>query len=188
MTGLKRFQIKNAMLIANGISNLVGVLVVHLLRSGQTIEISRDVFGVAFFMNVVFAPLSFALLIFLTLGYEQPIRRFLNEKSGDGPSPQGLEAKARRRLLNEPFFLIALDMATWLLAAVLAPLILWHKEAGGFLMFRSFFLSFHTGLITTTVAFFVFEFVLQRRVLPFFFPQGGIYAVSTSSGSAFGPG
>ncbi len=180
MTRLKRFRIKNAMLIANGISNLIGILVVHFLRSGQTYEISRDVFRVAFFMNVVFAPLSFALVILLTLSYEKPIRCFLDKKFDDGPLPEGLEAKAGRRLLNEPFFLITLDMAIWLSAAVLPPLILWNKEAGWDLMLRSFFLSFHTGLITTTVAFFVFEFVLQRRVFPFFFPKGGIYAVSGS--------
>jgi len=41
MTRLKRFQIKNAMLIANGVSNLVGILVVHLLRSDQTYLFSR---------------------------------------------------------------------------------------------------------------------------------------------------
>ena len=137
MTRFKRFRIKNAMLIANGISNLVGIFVVHFLRSGQTYAISRDVFGVAYFMNAVFTPLSFALVILLTLGYEQPIRRFLNKKSGDGPLPEGLETKARKRLLNEPFFLIALDMAPWLSAALLAPLILWNKEAGGDLMIRS---------------------------------------------------
>jgi adenylate cyclase len=178
MNRLKRFQIKNAMMIANGISNLVGILVVHFLRSAQIYEISRDVFGVAFFMDAFFAPLSFALVILLTLWYERPIRRFLSRKFEDGPWPADLEAKARRRLLNEPFFLIALDMATWLSAAVLASLILWNKEAGAYLMVRSFFLSFHTGLITTTVAFFVFEFILQRRVFPFFFPEGNIYAVS----------
>jgi Adenylate and Guanylate cyclase catalytic domain len=115
-------------------------------------------------MNVVFAPLSFALVILLTLSYEKPIRCFLSKKFGDSPLPEGLEAKAGRRLLKKPFFLIALDMATWLSAAVLSPLILWNKEAGGDLMLRSFFLSFHTGLITTTVAFFVFEFVLQQRL------------------------
>jgi adenylate cyclase len=36
-------------------------------------------------------------------------------------------------------------------------------------------MSFFTGLITVTVAFFVFELVLQKRMAPFFFPNGGLY-------------
>ena len=178
MTRLKRFRIKNAMLISNGVANLVGILVVYYLMSGQRHGLSREVFRITLRMDIIFIPLSYAFPILLTLLYEKPIRRFLNLKTLDGPPPEGLEAKARTRLLNEPFFLIALDMAIWLSAATLYPLVYWVIDAGGYVMLQSFLISFHTGLITTTVAFFVFEFVLQRRVFPFFFPEGGIYAVS----------
>ena len=178
MTKVKRFRIKNAMLISNGISNLVGILVVYFLMSGQRHELPREVFRITLRMDSIFIPLSFAFAILLTLLYERPIRRFLNLKILDVPPPEGLEARARTRLLHEPFFLIALDMAIWLSAAVLYQLVFWVIGAGGYVMLRSFFTSFHTGLITTTVAFFVFEFILQRRVFPFFFPEGGIYAVS----------
>jgi adenylate cyclase len=178
MTRLQRFRIKNAMLISNAISNLAGILVVHFLRSGQTYEVSMSPFLISRSMNVIFVPLSSAFAILITLLYERPIRRFMDEKFLAGPLPESLEAKARRRLLNEPFFLIALDMAIWLSAAVLISLIFWNIDAGVHLMLRAFLISFNTGLITTTVAFFVFEFVLQRRVFPFFFPEGGIYAVS----------
>ena len=178
MTRLKRFRIKNAMLISNGVANLVGILVVAYLMSGQRHELSGEVFRATLRLDLIFIPLSYALAILLTLLYERPIRRFVNLKILDGPPPEGLEAKARTRLLNEPFYLIALDMAIWLSAATLYPLVFWIIDAGGYVMLRSFFVSFHTGLITTTVAFFVFEFVLQRRVFPFFFPEGEIYAVS----------
>ena len=178
MTRLKRIRIKNAMLISNGVANLVGILVVTYLMSGQRHELSGEVFRATLRLDLIFIPLSYALAILLTLLYETPIRRFVNLKILDGPLPEGLEAKARTRLLNEPFYLIALDMAIWLSAATLYPLVFWIIDAGGYVMLRSFFASFHTGLITTTVAFFVFEFVLQRRVFPFFFPEGEIYAVS----------
>ena len=179
MTRMKRFRIKNAMLISNGVSNFVGILVVLYLTSGhQRYAIAGDVLRVTRRLDIIFIPLSFALAILLTLLYERPVRRFLNLKSQDGPPPESLEAKARRRLLNEPYFLIALDMAIWLSAAAFYPLIFWVIDAGGDVMLRSFLISFHTGLITTTVAFFVFEHVLQRRVFPYFFPEGGIYAVS----------
>lgn len=178
MSRLKRFWIKNAMLISNAVGNLVGISVVYYLTSGPGYELTRDVFRIARRLDIVFVPLSFAIAITLTLFYERPIRRFLDMKSVEAPTPQDLEAKAGRRLLNEPFFLIALDMGIWLSAAALYPLLFWFIDAGEYVMIRSFFISFHTGLITTTAAFFVFEFVLQRRVFPFFFPDGGIYAVS----------
>lgn len=178
MTRLKRFRIKNAMLISNGIANLAGILAVYYLTSGPGYELTRDVFRIARSMDIVFVPLSFAFAMAMTLIYERPIRRFLNMTTRDGPPPEGLEAKARKRLLNEPFFLIALDMAIWLAAAALYPIIFWLIHAGKYVMIRSFFISFHTGLITTTAAFFAFEFILQRRVFPFFFPDGRIYAVS----------
>ncbi|HMK64898.1 MAG TPA: hypothetical protein VK564_03830 [Thermodesulfobacteriota bacterium] len=162
----------NAMLISNGISNLIGIFVVHVIRSGLGYEISGDVFKVSYQMNVIFIPFSFAAAILITLAYEAPIRRFLNMQFEGGLPHQDLKKKATRRLLNEPFFLICLDMGIWLSAAVIVQFILISHEAGEHLMFQSFFLSFNTGLITTTVAFFVFEFVLQRRVFPFFFPAG----------------
>ena len=166
------------MLISNGLANLVGVSLVQYLASSPGYELSGDVLRITSRLNRLFIPLSFAFAIVLTLGYEAPIRRFLNIKFSDSPLPGDLEGKARARMLNEPFFLIALDMGIWLSAAALYPLIYWLNDAGSYIMLRAFFLSFHTGLITTTVAFFVFEFVLQRRVFPFFFPEGGIYAVS----------
>ena len=106
MTRLKRFWIKNAMLISNGVANLVGIIVVAYLMSGQRHELSGEVFRASLRMDLIFIPLSYALAILLTLLYERPIRRFVNLKILDGPLPEGLEAKARKRLLNEPFYLI----------------------------------------------------------------------------------
>jgi len=78
-------------------------------------------------------------------------------------------------LLNEPFFLIALDFGIWITAATLYSMLFWAFGAGREAIHGVFFTNFYTGLITTTVAFFVFEFVLQRRVVPHFFPNGGLY-------------
>jgi len=86
-----------------------------------------------------------------------------------------LDIKARQRLLNEPFFLIALDSGVWLIAAVLYPVVFWIFNAEWEVITGFFFLSLFTGLITITIAFFVFEHVLQKRVAPSFFPNGGLY-------------
>src|SRR3989338_3450363 len=83
---------------------------------------------------------------------EQPILQGVREEQ------EAIEA--RQRLLNEPFFLIALDFALWLTAAILYAAIFWSFGAGPTIIQRAFLRSFYTGLITTTVAFFVLSFVL----------------------------
>ncbi|MBP1741525.1 MAG: hypothetical protein H6Q48_3818, partial [Deltaproteobacteria bacterium] len=82
---------------------------------------------------------------------------------------------ARRRLLNEPFFLIALDMSVWLAAAVIYSAVFRAYRVEWPVVQAAFLLNSHTGLITTTVAFFVFEFVMQRRVVPHMFPEGSLF-------------
>ena len=107
--------------------------------------------------------------------YEEPIRRYLNLRYRKDKTFLELDNRARQRLLNEPFFLIGLDFGVWIIAAVLYPMIFWFFDAGSQIIHTVFFLNFYTGLITTTVAFFVFEHVLQRQVAPVFFPNGGLY-------------
>jgi sigma-B regulation protein RsbU (phosphoserine phosphatase) len=41
---------------------------------------------------------------------------------------------------------------------------------------RILFQSFFVGVITVTTAFFIFERILQKRLVPVLFPQGGLYA------------
>ncbi|MGE5259073.1 MAG: PP2C family protein-serine/threonine phosphatase, partial [Hyphomicrobiales bacterium] len=50
----------------------------------------------------------------------------------------------------------------------------WAHGAAPAVTWGAFLRSLYTGLITITVAFFVMEFHLQRRVIPYFFPQGGL--------------
>ena len=54
--------------------------------------------------------------------------------------------------MNEPFFLIALDLGIWFSAAAFFPLMFWVFDAGINVIRQAFFASFHTELITTTVA------------------------------------
>jgi len=125
---------------------------------------------------MIFVPCSFMLPLVLTVLYERPIRRYLNikyQETGILPEP---EIKVRQRLLNEPFFLISLDFAIWTTAAVLYSLLSWRAFATQQIAISAFLTSFTTGLITITVAFFVLEHTLQKRLAPYFFPDGGLYA------------
>ena len=176
MTWFTCFRLKNALLLANFISNAIGV-------SG-TLFINRWVFRaaeemreLAFSFDIIFLPASFMVPFIVTVLYERPIRHFLNEVYRNRETPKGASTKVHRRLLNEPFFLIALDLGIWLSAAVLYPLVFWLSGAESVIIVRPFFMSLFTGLITVIIAFFVFEHLLQKRLAPFFFPDGGIYMI-----------
>lgn len=176
MTKFTVFHLKNEMLFANFISNVIGVSVVLFLTHGSTSAESLEIAQFFRSISMIFVPCSFMLPLVLTVLYERPIRRYLNikyQETGILPEP---EIKVRQRLLNEPFFLISLDFAIWTTAAVLYSLLSWRAFATQQIAISAFLTSFTTGLITITVAFFVLEHVLQKRLAPYFFPDGGLYA------------
>ena len=178
MTRFKLIRTKNSLLFSNLIANIIGVSVVTFLTSGSSSQITAEVSHQVRVPHTIFMFLAFSVPFALTIYYERPIRRYLGKIYGKEPVPDGLILEARRKLLNEPFFLIALDLGIWFSAAAFFPLVFWIFDAGLDVIRQAFFVSFYTGLITTTVAFFVFESVMQRRVIPVFFPEGGLYKLS----------
>jgi len=168
-------RLKNAMLFSNFIANIIGVSVVLFLTYGPGSPTPPEFARLAHRINLIFVPLSFILPIVGNILYERPIRRYLNNRFFKESVEEQEAIEARQRLLNEPFFLIALDFALWLTAAILYAAIFWSFGAGPTIIQRAFLRSFYTGLITTTVAFFVLEFVLQKRLVPYVFPNGGLY-------------
>jgi adenylate cyclase len=113
----------------------------------------------------------------MTVLYERPIRRYLNRSFEGKFIADALRFDARRRLLNEPFVLIALDLSMWLLAAIVYPLLHWAYDSGFQLIQSSLYYCLSTGFVTATVAFFILEHLLQKRLVPHFFPEGGLSAI-----------
>jgi adenylate cyclase len=175
MTRLKLFGLGSAMSLANFISNVIGVSVVLFLAERPPLEPSEQIRQLAYTIDLVFLPSAFILAFLATRLYERPIRHYLKMAYHAEVIPQDFTTRAHQRLLNEPFFLIVLDLAIWLTAAVLYPFLFWLSDSSDPMVSSAFFLSLFTGLITITVAFFAFEHVLQRKLVPFFFPNGGLY-------------
>jgi len=65
----------------------------------------------------------------------------------------------------------------WLLAAIVWSTIHWAYDSGTQLVQDSLYGNLTTGLITVTVAFFLLEHLLQKRLAPYFFPAGGLSAI-----------
>ncbi|HMK50891.1 MAG TPA: hypothetical protein VK551_00200, partial [Thermodesulfobacteriota bacterium] len=105
MSRVERFRIKNAMIIANLISNVIGVAVVILLGRFSSSTVSEELLQLIERTNLWFIPSSMLLPLILSLIYEKPIRRHIEDLFGGRMSAPEVAMEARRRLLNEPFFL-----------------------------------------------------------------------------------
>jgi sigma-B regulation protein RsbU (phosphoserine phosphatase) len=130
-----------------------------------------------FWVDRLFDPFAFSFIGVMTVLYERPFRRYLNRSFRGESIPGDLRFDARRRLLNEPFVLIALDLSMWLLAAIVYPFLHWAYDSGAQLIQSSLYYCLSTGLVTATVAFFILEHLLQKRLVPHFFPEGGLSAI-----------
>jgi sigma-B regulation protein RsbU (phosphoserine phosphatase) len=179
MTRFKLFHLKNDMLAANFLANFIGVALTKFFLIKTEKPIPQEILHNPIFSSVdaAFAPVAFAFVSVLTVLYEKPIRSYLNAKFHGQPVPADLERAARQRLLNEPFVLISLSFSMWVLSGIVYPVMYWTLDSGAYWMTRSCFLSFSTGLIVVTVAFFLMEHVLQKGLAPHFFPNGGLYTI-----------
>ena len=174
MTKINVFRIKNALLFTNCVANIFGILVIVLILRRAGDLISPEVMLLAKRIHIFFLPLSLILPIVITIIYEKPIRRYLEMQYRNEPVSEAFTLIARQRLLNEPIFLIVLDFILWLIAGCLYSGVFWLNGADRESIREAFFQNIFTGIITVTIAFFVLEFVFQRRVVKYFFPKGGL--------------
>lgn len=176
MSKFAYYRLKNSMLISILISNAVGVAVITFLTQQSAALLPAEILRLGERIDRFFLPVSFLVPFALILIYERPIRLYLKRRYQKMPLPEDLATTARRKLLNEPFFLIGLSFCIWLAAALTYSGVFWVQGAGWEEIRSAFLRSIYTGLITVTVAFFLLEFVFQRRVAPYFFPDGGLSA------------
>ena len=167
------------MLGANFMANLIGVFFVELMsyKILTPLHLPDEIASFINLINAVFTPSAFIFVTVATLIYERPIRRFLNFKYQKTEMSPGLQIKANRRVINEPFVMIALDFTMWLIAAILFSTAIWTLDADPIRIQGAFIRNLNTGLITVTVAFFLLEHVLQKKLAPHFFPEGGLYTI-----------
>ena len=177
MTRIKRYWLKNQMLIGNALANVVGVTMVRTVGQHSIAVTPPEVFERLIRVDWLFMPLSFLSVWVVTVIWELPIRRCL-DRIDKGGCRQGENAlKARQRLLNEPFFLLSCDFIIWLIAGVVYSAAAAQIHSGHLLIGRIVFQAIYVGIITTTAAFFILERMLQRSLVPVLFPEGGLYRI-----------
>lgn len=166
------------MLIGNGLSNLAGLMVVDTISFRSIFPPPQAVQEVAARLDWTFVPISFLLMGIAIIRYERPIRRCLDGFGRDVDPDNVTVAAARKRLLNEPFILIGLDLIVWGLAAVVYPLAFAPVNPGVPMMVRVVVQTLLVGVVTAIIAFFVLEKLLQKRLAPLFFPDGQLGQVA----------
>lgn len=176
MNRLRLFQLRNQMLIGNCVANLIGVKVAEMISQRSISAPPPEAMALLDRVDSIFLPLSFALVFIVTVIYELPIRRFLGQCYLAGGGYPGVDPTARRRLLNEPFFLIGVDFLIWIIAAMVYTASIYWTPFGASLASGVFVRALFVGIITTTIAFFVLEWRLQKSLVPALFPEGGLYA------------
>jgi sigma-B regulation protein RsbU (phosphoserine phosphatase) len=179
MTNFKLWHLKNEMLVANFLANFIGAVVVQKLIVKAETFFPESLFEnrLFLFFDIAFTPCAFIFVTVATLIYERSIRQYLTARSNQMPISPELESRARRKLLNEPFVMIAIDFSMWLLAAILYPIAFILVQADSIIIQRSIVMNISTGIITVTVAFFLLEHILQKRLAPHFFPDGGLHKI-----------
>ena len=175
MAQVKLFCLKNEMLFANYIAIFLGATVAAYLTYHSVWPQPAEAVRWAARAAWIFEPSALFLMTLLTVLYEKPIRRCLDLQIRREPISREIKLKARRKLLNEPFFLITLDLGMWVTAACFYSVVLWVLKAGQAAVYHTFSRSLQTGLITTVAAFFLLRSILQKRLAPRFFPDGGLY-------------
>jgi len=174
MNRITVFRLKNTLLIANMISNAIGVALTMYLGRRTGLQVSAAEAATFYQVDLFFLPIAFLVPFCLNIWYELPIRRYLERQFSGKPVTVSDTAQVQRRLLNEPLVLIGISSAIWLAAGIIYPLAIWWAGLGASLVQEAFLRSLHGGLVTVTVAFFVFEFLMQRRLCPIIFPDGGL--------------
>ena len=179
MRKIKLIYRKNQMLVANSFANFIGVLVVNTLMERIQETVAKGILEspIVRWTDVLFSPFAFSFVTVMTLVYEKPIRQYLNALFTHTSISRDLKLKARQRLLNEPFVIIALDFSMWLLAAIVWSAIHLAHGSAIELVHDSLYGNLTMGLITVTVAFFMLEHLLQKRLAPYVFPGGGLSAI-----------
>lgn len=177
MKPFMRLWLKNQMLIGNGLANLFGVKVVEFISKNSLSPPPAHVMEQIVRIDRIFLPLAFGSIMLATILYERPIRRCLNLLDRTNCLEGELGLKARQRLLNEPFFLIACDFIVWLISAVVYTGYTAQVDSNHLLLVRMVIQTIITGIITTTAAFFILERMLQRNLAPVLFPQGGLFRI-----------
>ena len=171
----KYYHLSNEMLGVTIIANFIGDQATAILSRTMLEQSLFETIKVIHKITPIFLSCSFLFLIMAILWYERPIRRALRKICKQESVDQNSMLKARQRLLNEPYFIIIIDLFIWISGAIVYGFGIKYSGQHPMIVRALVLQSLITGLITVTLVFFWLEHILQKRLAPVFFPHGGLY-------------
>jgi len=174
MTSMEIFGLRNRMLFYNMFTNLIGVWIIILLSFRSISPPFYEIAEFAHRVNMVCIPIFFVSIFVLQISYEKPIRQYINAMFLNRPMNEGTAIKAKRRLLNAPFFIMLIDFSFWMTAGFIYSFLYAEFTSTELAANRVFFQNILVGLISSTTTFIVMEQVLQKSLVSHFFPDGGL--------------
>lgn len=176
MTKSRYFFTANAMVIANFLANACAVFAIDSLMRTTMIKASPETLSFTEKFSPFYSLSAFVFSVSVVLLYEQPIRRCLKKiYQQKAPSPDQLE-KARRKLLNEPYFAISLTFFTWVVPSLILGVVYINSNELAQVTILVVLRTLLTGLAAVAAAFFLLEYALQIFMAPVFFPEGKLWA------------
>ena len=78
----KLFHLKNQMFVANGIANVIGVLLANALALTIQEPYPKGFleYPIVYWTDALFSPFAFSFVTVMTLLYEKPVRHYLNAR------------------------------------------------------------------------------------------------------------
>jgi adenylate cyclase len=163
------FYVANEVVIGNALALLFGNWMANVFFMNRAAASPEQVLVLAHYIDLSYGTLCALVMSALTIWYERPVRDCLRAfHLGRTPGEKRLEW-ARRRVLNEPFFIVIMDAVAWALGTMMFWMI---GSPGGIRV------GFGSGLIAVTIAFFWVEHVSQHTRIPLFFPKGDLSKVT----------
>jgi len=174
----RRLVLANAMLVMYFLSVTVsiGIAVVigHYTVISEHRLLHRTLMQYSPYYDIPVTVLEIIIIIL----YERPIRRLIKNIHLQQKSAPAEILDARRRLLNEPFFLMALNLLAWIGAALvyymLARRLVLQPELATELIVNSLL----TAVIGVLATFFLLQYCIQHWLAPVLFPEGGLSRIS----------
>jgi len=163
-----RFYVANEVIIGNAVALLIGDWMTNVFFDHRAGNIPDRLLEAFWYLDVFYGLACAVVMSTLIILYERPIRNVLKAMGDGRKQDDRVIAKARRRILNEPYFIVVMDAVAWSLGSFL----FWAAGSPGGLT-----IGIGSGLITVTLAFFWVEHVSQHTRVPLFFPKGDLSTV-----------
>jgi len=162
------FLLVNGMLLGNMGANIIGDVITHIFLAHRSLDASEGLLTLIRHLDISYAIVCALFILIITIWYERPIRRCIKQFAKNVDPDPGVLDSARRRLLNEPYMAVIMDIFIWGFGSIMSAFV---GSPGGLSI------GIAGGLITIMIAFFWVEHVSQHNLVPLLFPDGGLSKV-----------